>query len=224
MPDTGLITLVLLPAGLGLLGFIEPCTMGAHLVFLGTLENKSPARKLLSTLIFTLARLFIAGLFGIFAALLGQALIGAQKGFWLIFGVIYLILGLTYLLGKAGRLKHRVKLAPDAWRKLKHPAILGLAFGLNIPACAAPILFALIGIAATTGNMLTGFVTMAIFALALSSPLLLIAAIPKLATWLDAISHKLRNMHRVLGVIFMGLGIWAIWFGLYVNPADWAGQ
>jgi len=220
----GLTAFLFLPLGLGLLGFIEPCTIGAHLVFLGTLEGRRPARKLLATLIFTAARVFIAGMFGVFASLLGQALISAQKGFWIIFGLVYIALGLTYLLGKAGIFKHRIRLAPSSWRKVQNPAVLGLAFGLNIPACAAPILFALIGVAARSGSILTGFFTMAVFALGLSAPLLVIAVIPKLGASLDRVSNRLKNMHRLLGFVFIALGVWAIWFGLFVDVSKWAGK
>ncbi len=223
MPEAFVTTFFLLPAALGMLGFIEPCTIGAHLVFLRSIEGRSRAKKLMSTLIFTAARTLIAAVFGALAALLGLVLIGAQKGFWLGFGFVYLALGLAYLSGRAGLLKHRIALSPRSWSKMKNPAILGLAFGLNIPACAAPILFALIGVAASTGSVLAGLSTMTVFALALSSPLIVIAVVPKLAAGLDTISAKLGQMHRLLGLIFIALGLWAIWFGLYVNPADWAG-
>jgi len=32
------------------------------------------------------------------------------------------------------------------------------------------------------------------------------------------------TMRVVLGVVFVALGLWSIWFGLYVNPENWSGQ
>ncbi|MBI2294154.1 MAG: hypothetical protein HYU73_28210, partial [Betaproteobacteria bacterium] len=37
---------VLLPIGLGLFGFIEPCSIGSTLVFIKAMEGKAPAVKL----------------------------------------------------------------------------------------------------------------------------------------------------------------------------------
>src|SRR3546814_13794527 len=59
-------------------------------------------------------------------------------------------------------------------------ATLGVLFGLNIPACAAPLIFALFGTAAAGGAagrpIAAGFVSLGLFGLALSLPLVLAAA------------------------------------------------
>ena len=46
MTGLALTRLVLLPVGLGLLGFVEPCSLGSILVFVKYLEGKDAARKL----------------------------------------------------------------------------------------------------------------------------------------------------------------------------------
>ncbi len=213
----------LIPAGLGLLGFIEPCTIGGHLFFLDTQKNRSRAEKINAVLVFIGVRSVMAGMFGAFIAFLGQKLIDMQTGIWLIFGVIYLGAGLLFLSGKANLLKKRIDFAPATWKQAQNPVLMGLAFGLNIPACAAPVLFGLLGLAATTGTIFSGFAMMFIFGFFLSSPLLIFAIIPALAGRLDRMAHKLGKMRRFTGVIFVALGIWSIWFGLYVDPANWAG-
>ncbi len=216
--------LVLLPIGLGLLGFIEPCTIGAHLLFLDTQNGRSNHAKLKAVLTFVATRSLVAGLFGALIAFLGQKVISAQTGIWLIFGVIYLAIGLAFLVGRAGFIKQRVNLAPAAWKQAKSPLVLGLAFGFNIPACAAPILFGLLGLAASTGTVMTGFGMMFLFGLFLSAPLALFAASPRLAASLEKLGGRLKRMPWLIGVVFVLLGLWSIWFGLYVDPANWAGK
>jgi cytochrome c-type biogenesis protein len=216
--------LILLPIGLGLLGFIEPCTIGGHLLFLETQNGRSSREKLNSVLTFIATRAFVAGLFGAVIAFLGQKLISAQTGIWLIFGVIYLIIGMTFLIGKPGFIKRRVNLAPAALKRAQNPFVLGLAFGLNIPACAAPILFGLLGLAATTGTVVTGFIMMFLFGLFLSSPLALFAAAPRLATSLETLGERMKRMRWLIGLAFALLGLWSIWFGLYVDPVNWSGR
>jgi len=216
--------LVLLPIGLGLLGFVEPCTIGGHLLFLNSQAGRPSREKLSAVLIFVATRSLVSGLFGALIAFLGQKIIDVQTGFWLVFGVIYLIIGLAFLFGRAGLIKQKINLAPAAWKNARNPLILGLAFGLNIPACAAPILFGLLGLAATTGTVLSGFIMMFLFGLFLSSPLALFAAIPGLGTWLGSLGEKTRRMSWLIGVVFAVLGLWSIWFGLYVDPANWSGR
>src|SRR5204863_9591152 len=55
-------------------------------------------------------------------------------------------------------------------------AALGVLFGLNIPACAAPLVVAMLGAAAVEGSagapLASGFITLGLFGLALSLPLI----------------------------------------------------
>ena len=90
---------LLLAFGLGLLGFIEPCTIGAHMLFLGSQRSRPMSERLGAALIFLLARLVVMGGFGGLIVVLGQRLIGVQTGTWLVFGAIYLALGLAIFAG-----------------------------------------------------------------------------------------------------------------------------
>ena len=221
--DYSLQTLVILPIALGLLGFIEPCTIGGHLVFLDTQKERSKIAKIKAVVIFLLVRSFVAGLFGALITFLGQSLISLQTGIWLVFGLIYFAIGLLFLAGKAGMIKQRIDFAPAAWKIAQNPFYLGLAFGFNIPACAAPILFGLLGLAATTGSVLAGFGMMFLFGLFLSLPLVPFAFFPRLSRHLERLAQKLKKTGWVIGVVFIALGIWSIWFGLFVDPVDWSG-
>lgn len=222
--DITLQTVILLPIGLGLLGFIEPCTIGGHLLFLDTQTSRSRSGKIAAVLVFLVVRSTVAGLFGGLIAYLGQKLIGVQTGVWLVFGVIYFLVGIAFLVGRAGLVKWRIDLAPGAWKQARNPLVLGLAFGLNIPACAAPILFGLLGLAATTGTIFLGFAMMFLFGLFLSLPLVIFAAVPNWGLWLERTGQRMKNMRWMIGIVFLLLGIWSIWFGLYVDPVNWSGQ
>lgn len=217
-------TLVLLPAGFGLLGFIEPCTIGGHLLFLETQSRRSRLEKISAVLIFVSARSLVTGLIGALVAFVGTKLVDAQTIIWVVFGVLYIAVGLAFLVGKAGFLKWRIDVAPSAWKRGENPLVLGLAFGLNIPACAAPILFGLLGLAATAGTATAGFAMMFLFGVFLSSPLIIFAAVPRLAEWLDRLKQRMKRKRWPIGVVFLLLGVWSIWFGLFVDPANWSGN
>lgn len=59
------------PLGLGLLGFVEPCTVGSSLIFVKYLQNKSAAAVGIETVVFTVTRALLIGALGAIAALAG---------------------------------------------------------------------------------------------------------------------------------------------------------
>lgn len=215
--------LVFLPIGLGLLGFVEPCTIGAHMIFLSSQERRKGAGRAAALASFIAARVLVMGAFGALLGLLGQWLVEVQTLLWLAFGIAYLAIGLAFAIGRGGFFKTRVDLGRGAWRHAENPIIMGAAFGLNIPACAAPIIFALLGMTITSGAGL-GFLTMALFALALSAPLIPMALIPRFAGWLTRIAATMRARPWIIAAVFVILGLWSIYFGLFVDPANWSGR
>lgn len=214
--------LILLPIGLGLLGFVEPCTVGAHLIFLGVQEGRGLVERGKAFGAFVVARIVVTGAFGAMIAGFGNMLIDAQTGFWLGFGAAYMVLGFAFLAGKENLFKVSLRFSPRIWRHATNPIILGLAFGLNIPACAAPILFGLIAMTATTGTAVKGFGMMALFGLALSAPLAFFLFVPRLNRALRNVGRLTERRPWIIGVIFLLLGLWSAWFGLFVDPVDWS--
>ncbi|MDH3581356.1 MAG: sulfite exporter TauE/SafE family protein [Hyphomicrobiales bacterium] len=217
-------TLVWLPIGLGLLGFVEPCAIGGHLVFLNTQEERAWVQRVSAALVFSVTRSLVTGLFGAVLAFVGQSLIVLQTTAWMIFGFVYLGIGLVFLLGKSRLLKQNIDLAPSEWKQMQNPIALGLAFGFNIPACAAPLLFGLLGLAATSGTVSSGFMIMFLFGLALSAPLIAIALVPGTSNWLGRTGRWMKQKSWLIGSIFLLLGAWSVWFGLYVDPQNWSGK
>jgi cytochrome c-type biogenesis protein len=217
-----LTTGVLLPIGLGFVGFIEPCTIGSTLVFIKVMEGKSPATKLWQVGIFTVTRALFIGALGAVAVLVGTAFIGFQKAMWTGLGTIYVVLGLLYLAGLTGFFMR--SLGPSLARigDVRGSAALGVLFGLNIPACSAPLLFALLGAAAASGvsgsTLASGFSSLALFGFALSLPLAVAVLFPAARRALDWFARLSGRMPRWTGILLIALGIWSIWFGLYVTP------
>lgn len=213
---------VLLPIGLGLVGFIEPCSIGSTLVFIKVMEDKPATVKLWQIGIFTAARAAFVGALGAAAVLVGSVFIGFQKAMWTGLGLLYFVLGLLYLTGRARYVM--ASLGPSLARigELRGSAALGVLFGLNIPACAAPLLFALLGAAAAAGvsggTLAQGFGSLALFGFALSLPLVVAVLIPATRRWLDWLAGLSRRVPRWTGVVLIGLGLWSVWFGLFVTP------
>jgi hypothetical protein len=104
MLDADLVSLVLLPLGLGLMGFVEPCSVGSSLLFVRYVEGGDAATKVAQVAVFALTRALVAGLLGAGAALVGAVFLGFQKAGWVVLGALYVALGAAYLAGRAGAL------------------------------------------------------------------------------------------------------------------------
>lgn len=212
-------TLVLLPLGLGLLGFIEPCSIGTSLLFIRYVEDRPAAAKIAQAVVFTLTRALFIGLLGLLAALVGGAFIALQKAGWVVLGGLYILLGLLYLAGRAGSLMRSLGPGLSRLSETKGAAALAVLFGLNIPACAAPLLAILLGTAAMTGGakLAAGFLMLAVFGLALSLPLLLALLWAPARRLLDRLSQGARRVPVPIGLLFIALGAWSIYFGAVSN-------
>lgn len=218
MSELGLFHLVVLPAGLGLFGFIEPCSIGSSLLFVKYLEDAGGAEKIRQTALFALTRALFIGLLGVAAVIVGSGFVAFQKVAWILLGVLYALLGLLFILGRAGALM--VAIGPRL-AGLRGSAGLGMVFGLNIPACAAPLLAALLAAAAATGasgaTVGAGFTALAVFGFFLSAPLVAAVFSARARRTLDWIAHQGGRFPRWTGVILVALGAWSIWFGLFVE-------
>ncbi len=170
------ISLLALAFGLGLLGFIEPCSIGANGIFLSYLRQKGRSTRLKETVKFALARSALLGLFGLGIAFVGSFVFSAQKGLWLVLGLLYLGLGVAVILNARFRWELFGRLS---WNRLlpshKDRSVgLGLLFGINLPACAYPLILVLLGQSAASGAA-WGFAALFVFGLALSLPLVPLA-------------------------------------------------
>jgi cytochrome c-type biogenesis protein len=157
--EFSLFNLLILPVGLGLFGFIEPCSIGSSLIFIKYLVGKSGTRKFTETVLFAFTRALFIGALGMLSVLVGSAFLGFQRGAWIVLGTVYVAIGFLYLFGRAGFLMRSIGPRLTGLNSTRGSVGLGLIFGLNIPACAAPLLLVLLGVAAAggwSGNALLG--------------------------------------------------------------------
>lgn len=210
----------LLPIGLGLFGFVEPCSIGSTLLFIKLIEGKPVAVKVGQVAAFAFARAIFIGLLGAAAAVIGTVFLGFQKAGWLVLGLVYLAIGILYLTGHIAWLMRSIGPRLVRVGDLRASAALGLLFGLNIPACAAPLLLALLAASAsgaTAGGVAGGFVSLALFGLALSLPLVVAVLFHRAQRALDWLASLTGRMPRWTGLLMVALGLWSVWFGLFVT-------
>lgn len=205
------LALMALAFGLGLLGFIEPCSIGANGIFLGYLRLKDSRTRLFETVRFTLVRSAVLGLFGFGIALLGGSIFAAQKGFWLFLGLLYLALGVGVILNARFRWGLLDRLSPGHLlsRHENHSWGLGLLFGLNLPACAYPLMIALLGRSAASGAS-WGFAALFVFGLALSAPLVPLALSERAVKLFERLGRLGGAAPYVVGAILIALAAYVL--------------
>lgn len=211
-------TLIALPIGLGLLGFVEPCSLGSTLLFVKYLESRDRASQLGHGIAFALARAVFMGLLGVAAVAVGSAFVPFQRGAWIGLGALYVVLAILTASGCAGSLTARLGSRPVRPHGRWGSAGLGVLFGLNVPACAAPLLLAIFGVAAASGAsgaaFIQGFVSLGLFGFALSLPLLVALLSTRVRDQLVRLTGLARRLPIVTGLILALLGIWSIVVGV----------
>ncbi len=221
MLELNVLNLVILPVLFGLVGFVEPCSIGSTLVMVKQIEQRTARQQITQTVVFALTRALFIGAFGLLAAALGSLFLGLQKTAWLVLGLAYIALGILYLQGKAGLLMRSFGPPLSRLRSMRGSVMLGLFFGLNIPACAAPLILALLAAAAAGGadgaTLFGGFISLAMFGLALSLPLVIALFFEPARRALDWLAALSRRVPLWTGVLLVCLGAWSVWFGLFVS-------
>lgn len=215
------IEVALLSISLGLLGFVEPCSMGSNLILVKHLEQRPYRSALLQIGVYTVVRALFMGVLGAAAALIGAYFFGLQRAMWIGLGAVYLGLGLLYLCGRQGWLIDRLGSLLSRASGARGSAALGLLFGLNVPACAVPLIVVLLGLnasQASAGNApLQGFVSLLLFGLALSAPLVLAVLWSPARRGLDWLAGLSVRLPRWTGAVLAALGLWSIGFGLFAH-------
>jgi cytochrome c-type biogenesis protein len=219
--ELGLFELLVLPAALGLVGFVEPCSIGSSLLFVKYLEDKAAAEKVRQTALFAATRAAFIGALGVAAVAVGAAFVSFQKSAWVALGVIYVFIGVILLAGHGRTVMVTIGPGIAKLAGTRGSAGMGLLFGLNIPACAAPLLAALLGAAAATGasgaTLGAGFVSLGVFGFALSAPLVAAVFFAPARRALDVLAHWAGSFPKWSGAVLILLGAWSIYFGLFVE-------
>jgi cytochrome c-type biogenesis protein len=213
---------ILLPFLFGLIGFVEPCSMGINIMFLSSIDRTSSAMRYREIAVFMLVRALVLALLGLSVAFVGNRLFSLERGFFIILASIYTTIGLLMIFSKSllARLRN-VHIAHILGLDFKEGALkrLGLVAGLTIPACAIPLITVLLGQTLLLGDIVTGFIALFVFGLALTVPLAVLSAFKRGIIWLGWIAERADKLRIAGGVILVLIGVATFYSGSYWNPA-----
>lgn len=204
----------------GLLSFLSPCVLPIvppYLAYMGgvsvtDLDETLAARRK----VFVAAVFFVLGLSTIFlllgfaASAAGRLLLQAQDWFVFIAGVVVMIFGAHFVgVYRIGFLDREARVETgDRGGSAFGAYVLGLAFAFGWTPCLGPILGAILGLAATEGDVARGTVLLAVYALGLGLPFLLVAAFfPRLKNVMNWMKRHMARIERTSGLLLWTVGL-----------------
>jgi len=198
---------IILPLLLGLMGFFEPCSLSINAIFLKYVQPLTKGARIKQGLIFLFVRATVLGIIGLLAAFIGKKVFAFQQTYFVLLGVFIALLGVYELTKKHIPISFPALRFSALIPKKKSAALLGLVFGLVIPACAIPLVLVLVGTTLATGDLFQGFFSLFLFGTALSLPLLGLVLSEKSFGYVKKITAKMQAVPYVIGIVLIVLGI-----------------
>ncbi len=216
--------------GAGLLSFLSPCVLPLVPSYIGfltgmTLPEMATRRRtaLLHGIFFVAGFSLVFILLGASATALGRALNYYQVWLQRLGGLLIIAFGLVCLgVFKVDFLtqERRVHLEQKPVGYLGS-ALVGMAFGAGWTPCIGPVLGAILGLAATSGDVSRGMLLLAFYSAGLAVPFLIAAvAVESFLGWFQRFRRFMPWVMRVSGALLVCVGILLL-SGEFTRLAGW---
>jgi len=218
--DASLLPAMFVALAAGLLSFLSPCVLPIvppYLAYMGgvsvtDMDDSRTARRrvFVSAVFFVLGLSVVFLLLGAAASVFGRIFLAWQDWFLIGAGVVIMIFGAhfvgVYRIGFMDT-ERRIE-AGDKGGSSLGAFVLGLAFAFGWTPCLGPILGAILGIAATEADVARGTVLLAVYALGLGLPFLIVAALfPRLKRFMAWMKRHLDRIEKISGLLLWTVGL-----------------
>jgi cytochrome c-type biogenesis protein len=198
----------------GLLTFLAPCTLPLIPAYIGFITGGKAANRkvlLVRSGAFVLGFSVIFMLFGLASGVFGQFLVLHRLLISQVGGAIIIIFALS-MLGfiKVPRFDFLPRKLPGfiIQGTIGGSFMLGLLFALGWSPCLGPILGTILILAASSGSALTGAALLAVYAIGLAIPFLMVALIfGATFNYIERSKHVLGVLNTLSGILLFGIGI-----------------
>jgi cytochrome c-type biogenesis protein len=204
----------------GVLSFLSPCVLPIvppYLAYMGGVsvqelgEARTARRRALVA-----AAFFVLGLSTVFLFLgfafsaVGRLFLQFQDWFITIAGVTIMVFGAHFLgVLRLPFLMREARVdAGDRGGSALGAYVLGLAFAFGWTPCLGPILGAILGLAASEADLARGTALLAVYALGLGIPFLLVAAFfPRMTRVMGFMKRHMERIERISGLLLWTVGL-----------------
>lgn len=218
--DAGLIPAMTVALVAGIISFLSPCVLPIvppYLAYMSGVsvtdlsEGKAARNKALLPAVFFVLGLSTVFLFlGFTASAIGAVFLQYQSVFNTVAGLLVMVFGAHFLgIFRIGFLDREARLdVGDRGGSALGAYVLGLAFAFGWTPCIGPQLGAILSLAASEGSVARGTVLLAIYALGLGLPFLLVAAfLPRLGGLMGWMKRHMERIERIMGLLLWTIGL-----------------
>ena len=214
--DASLVPAALVAFAAGILSFLSPCVLPivppylAYMSGISMGELKSGRKALLAATFFVLGLSTVFLLMGAASSAFGAFFLARSQTFATVSALVVMIFGAHFIgVFRLKFLDQDIRMdAGDRGGSALGAYVLGLAFAFGWTPCIGPQLGAILTIAAQEGSVGRGTVLLAIYALGLGLPFLLVAAFfPRFAPLLSFMKRHMERIERIMGLMLWTIGL-----------------
>ena len=214
--DASLLPAARVALAAGVLSFLSPCVLPivppylAYMSGISLGEMKSGRKPLLAASFFVLGLSTVFLLMGAASSAFGAFFLARSQTFATLSAIVVMIFGAHFLgIFRLRFLDQDIRLnAGDQGGSAMGAYVLGLAFAFGWTPCIGPQLGAILTIAAQEGSVGRGTLLLAVYALGLGLPFLLVAAFfPRLTPLMALMKRHMERIEKIMGLMLWTIGL-----------------
>ena len=217
--DATLIPAMTLAFLAGVISFLSPCVLPIvppYLAYMSGISLSEATDNNKAVSIFLPAVFFVLGLSTVFlilgftASALGTVFLSYQDTLITISGILVMGFGLHFLgILRIGFLEREARFEASSQNGSAFGAyVLGLAFAFGWTPCIGPQLASILTLAASEGSVARGTTLLAVYALGLGVPFLLVALfLSRLSATLTWLKRHMQIIERLMGLLLWTIGL-----------------
>ncbi len=214
--DASLLPAAFVALAAGVLSFLSPCVLPivppylAYMSGISLGEMKSGRKPLLAASFFVLGLSTVFLLMGAASSAFGAFFLARSQTFATLSAIVVMIFGGHFLgIFRLRFLDQDIRLnAGDKGGSAMGAYVLGLAFAFGWTPCIGPQLGAILTIAAQEGSVGRGTLLLAVYALGLGLPFLLVAAFfPRLTPLMALMKRHMERIEKIMGLMLWTIGL-----------------
>ena len=218
--DAGLIPAMVVALLAGIVSFLSPCVLPIVPPYLAYMSGvtladlsgsgRARARATVPALFFVLGLSTVFLFLGFAASAVGSVFLTYQDWFNIGAGILVMIFGAHFVgVYRIGFLDREARMdVGDRGGSSLGAYVLGLAFAFGWTPCIGPQLGAILSLAASEGSVSRGTLLLAIYALGLGLPFLLVAAfLPRLTGLMTWMKRHMERIERIMGLLLWTIGL-----------------
>jgi cytochrome c-type biogenesis protein len=214
--DASLLPAALVALAAGVLSFLSPCVLPivppylAYMSGISMGEMKSGRKPLLAASFFVLGLSTVFLLMGAASSAFGAFFLARSQSFATVSALVVMVFGAHFLgIVRLRFLDKDIRMdAGDRGGSATGAYVLGLAFAFGWTPCIGPQLGAILTIAAQEGSVGRGTVLLAVYALGLGLPFLLVAAFfPRFAPLMALMKRHMERIEKIMGLMLWTIGL-----------------